>query len=87
MNPAITESISIITVLLQGFLSFFSPCVLPLMPLYLGYLSGGIVSMSSDKELKIGRMRVLLNTVCFVPSIRRGKASVIHKIVGKAILR
>ena len=34
-------SVPVITVLLQGFISFFSPCVLPLLPLYIGYLSGG----------------------------------------------
>jgi cytochrome c-type biogenesis protein len=40
---------------LAGLLSFFSPCVLPLIPGYLGYLSGaslaGIVSTSRAKQL------------------------------------
>jgi len=31
---------SYLTALLAGLLSFFSPCVLPLVPAYLGYLSG-----------------------------------------------
>lgn len=31
---------SYLTALLAGILSFFSPCVLPLVPAYLGYLSG-----------------------------------------------
>ncbi|MDL2226345.1 redoxin family protein [Deltaproteobacteria bacterium OttesenSCG-928-M10] len=31
----------ILTVFGAGLISFFSPCVLPLMPVYLGYLSGG----------------------------------------------
>ena len=34
-------SIPAVTVFLQGLISFFSPCVLPLLPLYIGYLSGG----------------------------------------------
>ena len=29
--------VPVVTVFLQGFLSFFSPCVLPLVPLYLGF--------------------------------------------------
>ena len=34
-------SVPVLTVFLQGLVSFFSPCVLPLLPLYIGYLSGG----------------------------------------------
>ena len=30
--------------LLAGFLSFISPCVLPLVPAYIGYLSGQAVT-------------------------------------------
>ena len=42
MGFSIEAGVSVLTVFLQGLLSFFSPCVLPLVPLYLGYLSGGI---------------------------------------------
>ena len=42
MGFELEASVPAITVFLQGLLSFFSPCVLPLVPLYLGYLSGGI---------------------------------------------
>ena len=41
-----------ITVLLQGFISFFSPCVLPLLPLYIGYLSGGTGKWKEGKVLR-----------------------------------
>ena len=44
MGFTIETGISAITVFVQGLLSFFSPCVLPLVPLYLGYLSGGLNS-------------------------------------------
>jgi len=54
--------VSAATVFVQGLLSFFSPCVLPLLPLYFGYLSGG---MSGD-DGAYPRFRVLVNTVCFV---------------------
>ena len=44
MGFTIETGMSAITVFVQGLLSFFSPCVLPLVPLYLGYLSGGLNS-------------------------------------------
>ncbi len=69
MNLTIAGSMPVITVLLQGFLSFFSPCVLPLLPLYIGYLSGGTGTLSSDGELVPDRKKVLLNTIFFVIGI------------------
>ena len=42
MGFSIETSVSAVTVFIQGLLSFFSPCVLPLVPLYLGYLAGGV---------------------------------------------
>jgi len=39
-------SISVPLVFVAGLLSFFSPCVLPLVPIYLGYLSGS--SLAGD---------------------------------------
>ena len=41
MGFSVDVSVSALTVFVQGLLSFFSPCVLPLLPLYIGYLSGG----------------------------------------------
>lgn len=41
MGFTIETGISALTVFVQGLLSFFSPCVLPLVPLYLGYLASG----------------------------------------------
>ncbi|MBR3561401.1 MAG: redoxin domain-containing protein [Oscillospiraceae bacterium] len=58
MGFQIDVGVSAATVFVQGLLSFFSPCVLPLLPLYLGYLSGG----AGNGE----RKRVFLNTLCFV---------------------
>lgn len=46
MGFSVETSISAITVFLQGILSFFSPCVLPLVPLYIGYLAGGTKTLS-----------------------------------------
>ena len=69
MGITMTDSVPVITVLIQGFLSFFSPCVLPLLPLYIGYLSGGIGVTASDEEHSFGRGKVMINTLCFVIGI------------------
>lgn len=39
MGFSLETSIPVLTVFVQGLLSFFSPCVLPLIPLYVGYLA------------------------------------------------
>ena len=41
MGFSLDVSVPVFTVFFQGLISFFSPCVLPLLPLYVGYLSGG----------------------------------------------
>lgn len=41
MGLSLETSVPVLTVFLQGLLSFFSPCVLPLVPLYVSYLAGG----------------------------------------------
>ncbi len=41
MGFTLEASVPVLTVLAQGLLSFFSPCVLPLVPLYVSYLAGG----------------------------------------------
>ena len=69
MGLKITDSVPVITVLIQGFLSFFSPCVLPLLPLYIGYLSGGTGEESPEGEITYNRKKVLINTICFVIGI------------------
>ena len=37
MGLSVETGIPVITVFIQGLLSFFSPCVLPLVPLYVSY--------------------------------------------------
>jgi cytochrome c biogenesis protein CcdA len=48
-----------------GVLSFFSPCVIPLLPVYLAYL-GGSSSQAVDRS---GRWRFLLGILIFVLSL------------------
>lgn len=55
-------------VALAGLISFLSPCVLPLVPPYLGYLGGTTISqVSADDGLDDAVWRrVVLGSVCFV---------------------
>lgn len=58
--------ISIITAFIAGIISFASPCVLPLVPAYLSFISG--VSVDEIKTEKKGGVlrKVILNTLFFV---------------------
>ena len=53
---------------LEGILSFFSPCVLPLIPLYMGYLTQGAKS-EEDGVISYNKSKVMLTTVFFVLGI------------------
>ena len=64
-----TNSISYIMVFLEGILSFFSPCVIPLIPVYMSYLAGNNDSENSTGEITYNRNKVLLNTLFFVLGI------------------
>ena len=57
-----------IGVMLAGLVSFLSPCVLPLVPPYLGYLGGTTISQASAAETIDNRVwfRVVLGSVFFV---------------------
>ena len=68
----LTDQIFIGSVLIAGLLSFFSPCILPLLPVYVAHL-GGVAPGSEAKEIKIGKMRLhlnlILNTLFFILGI------------------
>jgi cytochrome c-type biogenesis protein len=51
---------------LAGLLSFASPCVLPLVPPYLAYISGVSVDQLRDDSAASARVRILLVALCFV---------------------
>ncbi len=69
MGFSIDVTIPALTVFLQGLLSFFSPCVLPLIPLYIGYLSGGTAKLDEDGRMHYDRRKVLVNTIFFILGI------------------
>lgn len=66
MGFTIETGISSITVFVQGLLSFFSPCVLPLVPLYLGYLSGGLNFGLNGTSEELGGVSVSFKIRLFV---------------------
>lgn len=65
----LTNNVSFMLVFLEGFLSFFSPCVLPLIPVYISYLAGNGKKISSDGTVIYKRKIVLINTLFFVLGI------------------
>ena len=69
MGISVQTGVSAVTVFLQGALSFLSPCVLPLLPLYVSYLAGGAGEDDGKGGLRYPRRRVFLNTLFFVLGI------------------
>lgn len=69
MGFAPETELSAVTVFLQGLLSFFSPCILPLLPVYFGYLSAGAARRDADGAMHYERRRVFTRTVLFVLGI------------------
>lgn len=66
MGFSLDISIPAMTVFLQGIFSFFSPCVLPLLPLYIGYLSGGTGKRGEDGKMHYDRKKAMVHTFFFV---------------------
>lgn len=69
MNLTIETGVPVLTVFIQGLLSFFSPCILPLVPLYIGYLAGGMQTVSEDGTIHYPRKKVMLHTLFFIIGI------------------
>lgn len=64
-----TNSISFILVFIEGILSFFSPCVIPLIPLYMGYLAGNGKRTDENGVVTYERKKVFFHTFFFVLGI------------------
>lgn len=47
-----------------GTLSFFSPCIIPLIPIYISYLAGGS-EKNENGELIYNKKNILINTILF----------------------
>jgi cytochrome c-type biogenesis protein len=61
------ENVGILTAFIFGLISFISPCVLPIVPGYLSFISGvSFDEMQSTDDRARVRRRILLNTLVFV---------------------
>lgn len=61
-----TGNISFVFVFIEGLLSFFSPCVIPLIPIYMSYLAGNAKKTAEDGTISYDRKKVFLHTVFFI---------------------
>ena len=59
----------IMALFIEGVLSFFSPCVLPLIPLYIGYLTSGSKEVDENGVVSFKKGKVLATTVFFILGI------------------
>lgn len=68
-NVEVINYLTFIFVFIEGVLSFFSPCVIPLLPIYLSYLAGNTGQSASDGSKVYERKTILLHTVFFIGGI------------------
>jgi cytochrome c-type biogenesis protein len=61
-----TESITYPAAFLAGLLSFFSPCILPLIPAYFSFITGYSLGELTDSPRAETRRRVISATVSFI---------------------
>lgn len=58
------SDVSVITAFIYGLLSFFTPCILPLVPAYITYITG--MDLETLQEGAAEKSHILLNSVLFV---------------------
>ncbi len=61
------HAISIFTAFLAGLVSFASPCVLPLVPVYISFITGvSLKELTSENSPKASRRAALINSIFFI---------------------
>jgi cytochrome c-type biogenesis protein len=60
------SAIAVLTAFGAGIVSFLSPCVLPLVPGYISYVAGDVLSHARDADDRAQRRSVLGLSFCFV---------------------
>src|SRR4030095_17201891 len=66
MGSRVAETLGVLVAFTAGLFSFLSPCVLPLFPSYLSFVTGMWVSDLAADLTPAARRRVLLHSVAFV---------------------
>ena len=64
-----TNGFSIVLVFIEGIISFFSPCIIPLLPIYISYLAGSAEYIDENGNISYKRKKVFFQTVFFVLGI------------------
>ncbi len=61
------ENVTVLVALSAGLLTFLSPCILPIFPSYLAFISGiSVEELSHENNLKIARKTVIVNSLLFI---------------------
>lgn len=63
------EDLNLLVVFVEGILSFFSPCILPILPVYLSILSNSDLENLKSGEDKFIKTSLFKNTILFVLGI------------------
>jgi len=58
--------VNVLTAFLAGIVSFVSPCVLPLIPAYLSFLTGSSLEELKAQTAARERARVMIHALCFI---------------------
>lgn len=61
-----SADVSIYAAFVAGLLSFFTPCILPLLPVYFGYLTGDAITNINNAKMK---RKLMVNALGFVLGI------------------
>ena len=76
--------INIFLAIIAGISSFFAPCILPIIPAFLAYISGITISdltkHTESQTISINKTNVILNTIFFVLGF-----SIVFSALGVAI--
>nr|WP_317358948.1 cytochrome c biogenesis protein CcdA [uncultured Tyzzerella sp.] len=68
-NLEFSQHISFIIVFLEGIISFLSPCIIPIIPVYITYLAGNARKVLDDGTIVYNRKKVFFHTLCFTIGI------------------
>lgn len=60
-----SENYSILISFIAGIGAFFSPCVLPLIPVYFSYITGYSIEELKEKK-NLSQLRILISSICFI---------------------